>query len=90
VVPVGGIGVMKSKEDPYLYRYSISLKGWGMRTPDFKDIKAANRFGKGGDLQPVNTLTVTGAYTAMKDTQIFLMKASKNPVAALNLVPPIV
>ena len=61
---VKDFNVQKAVNEPFLYRYRISLKCWNPSgTLLGIDKMEINRFGPKGDLKTVNTLTVSGAYT---------------------------
>ena len=52
--------IQQSAQNPFLYRYTISLKGWNVKDADTKDNgKAFDRFGPQGDLKAVNLVNPT-------------------------------
>lgn len=54
--------LLQSADSPYLFKYNISLQCWGVRASrglfaGTDGVMPTDRFGPGGDLSPVNTIT---------------------------------
>lgn len=54
--------LLQSADSPFLFKYNISLQCWGVRTSrglfaGTDGVMPTDRFGPGGDLSPVNTIT---------------------------------
>ena len=61
--------LQQAADNPHLFKYNISVQGWDVKNYQnvFFDQKKSvvDRFGEGGDLEPVNTLTakqITGVF----------------------------
>lgn len=76
---VKDFNIQKSVNEPFLYRYRISLKCWNPSgDPDGGGNGAEiNRFGPNGDLKSTNTLTAKGAYGSAKTLASNIKKSLK-------------
>jgi hypothetical protein len=51
--------VQRNAQNPFLYRYQIVLQGWNVRgSVANRDQAEYDRFAEGGDLEPVNTVSI--------------------------------
>jgi hypothetical protein len=81
-VVVKDFQIRKSVSEPYLYRYSITLKGWDLKNPDQTEAKPIDRFK--GDLSPVNTLTLTNLNSSLND---LVTNSIGNPNSVIPVIP---
>lgn len=89
VILQGGLQITKSAQEPNLYRYRISMKGWDNRSiQDFVTATNIDRYK--GDLKPVNTMTITGMASSAGSLMGTIMGGPKSIAGALNLVPSVI
>lgn len=92
VIISGGMTVQRSVQEPYLYRYKISMVGWGVTSSNLiagEDAgKPLDRFQ--GDLKTVNTLTLTGIANSTGKLVGTIMGGGKNIAGALGVVPKVI
>jgi hypothetical protein len=79
----------KTAASPYTYKYNIILLAWNISYPGAGKNEEVNRFGKDGDLQTVNTLTVESMKTGIKNASSFLKKGFTKPLGTFFSVPPV-
>lgn len=57
----------QTAQSPFTQQYNIVLKCWHLKTSDSSNIKRLDRFAKGGDLANVETASLTGAVSKLKN-----------------------
>jgi len=72
--------MIKSKTNPYMYRYSLAIKGWDMK-PIAHSSSFYDRFAEGGDLHGLKTFTATGALIKMAN---LTAKVTGGPSGIIN------
>ncbi len=81
--------MIKSKTNPYMYRYSFAIKGWDMQ-PIINSSKRYDRFAEGGDLYGLKTFTVTGALLKMANLTAKVTSGPSGIINALSGGAPII
>ena len=58
-IVIKDMSIQKNAQQPFLWKYSVSLQGWDVTYPTSvaKNKAEFNRFGPGGDLKSVNSMT---------------------------------
>jgi hypothetical protein len=77
----------KTANSPYTYKYQITMQGWWLQTAEPEP--AINRFGPGGDLSTVNTLTITGLVNGAKNAVKFVKRGATDPLGTFISTPPV-
>jgi hypothetical protein len=77
----------KTAQSPYTYKYQLSFVAWDLATPN--PVDAVNRFGAGGDLATVNTLTVTSLFNGARNAANFIKRGVSDPLGTFISTPPV-
>lgn len=86
-ISLKGFNIQQSAQEPYLYRYRISIQGWDMQSAKgFTQKNVVDRFK--GDLKTVNTLTLTGIASSTGNLVGTIM-GGKSIAGALKIVPSV-
>lgn len=77
----------KTAQSPYTYKYQLSFVAWNLATPN--PIDPIDRFGPGGDLATVNTLTVTSLFNGARNAANFIKRGVSDPLGTFVSTPPV-
>lgn len=86
-VVVKNFGFQKNANQPYLYKYNITLQGFNLCEVGKDNRKVVDRFGPDGDLGSVSSFTLSGA---SERAQALTRKLTTNPLGLIASKPPII